>query len=147
MADADREPTDSHERLFYYQSRYYDTTVYLENEKRDPRILLPECNSTFFRMRFAIVETGRLHSTSIFDLLWYDQDTKIISVGADLVCQIMDVETQRVLQQVQDHVGSIKTLSQTPDGAIIATGGRDGKIFFYDMRQGLHKALGEFMFS
>ena len=86
VADADREPTDSHERLFYYQSRYYDTTVYLENEKRDPRILLPECNSPFFRMRFAIVETGRLHSTSIFDLLWYDQDTKIISVGADLVC-------------------------------------------------------------
>ena len=42
IADADKEPTTNHERLYFYRSRYYDSTVHLENEKQTPRILLPE---------------------------------------------------------------------------------------------------------
>lgn len=94
-----------------------------------------------------VVETGQLHSTSIFDLLWHDDDTKLITVGADLFCRITDVETQNVLDSAQDHRGSIKSVTTTLDESIIATGGRDGKVFFYDSRQGLGKPLGEFMFS
>jgi len=59
----------------------------------------------------------------------------------------MDVETQSLLDSAHDHRGSIKSVTTTLDEAIIATGGRDGKVFFYDPRQGLGKPLGDFMFS
>jgi hypothetical protein len=41
-----------------------------------------------------IVETGLVHSTSVYDLTWFKDDTQILSVGGDCKCQLMEVETQ-----------------------------------------------------
>ena len=42
IGDAEREPTESQERLYFYRSRYFDSTFDLQNEKQNLRILLPE---------------------------------------------------------------------------------------------------------
>jgi len=42
IGDVDREPTDSQERLYFYRSRYFDSTFDLQQEKQNLRILLPE---------------------------------------------------------------------------------------------------------
>jgi WD40 repeat protein len=70
----------------------------------------------------------------VFDLLWYNNETQLVTVGADMLCQLFQIETQQVLQTAQDHQGSIKCVGKTEDGSMIATGGRDGKVFFYDTR-------------
>lgn len=93
------------------------------------------------------VETGLVHSTSVYDLTWYKDDTQILSVGGDCKCQLMEVETQQIIQTAQHHEKSIKCISKTEDNSVIATGGRDGKIFFYDPRLGLHKKIGDFSFT
>lgn len=41
IGDANSEPTSSLDHLFYYQQRYYNTTVFLQNEKESPRIVIP----------------------------------------------------------------------------------------------------------
>jgi hypothetical protein len=41
IGDANSEHTSSLDHLFYYQQRYYNTTVFLQNEKESPRILIP----------------------------------------------------------------------------------------------------------
>ena len=59
----------------------------------------------------------------------------------------MEVETQQIIQTAYHHEKSIKCISKTEDNSVIATGGRDGKIFFYDSRLGLHKKIGDFSFN
>ena len=119
--------------------------MFLDKERVAPRILLPECKYIlFYRI---VVESLPIHSTSIFDIQWYHDETQLITAGADRLCQIFDVETQQILQKAQDHSGSLKCIAKTEENSVIATGGRDGKIFFYDVRQGLAKYFGEFMFS
>lgn len=37
-------------------------------------------------------------------------------------------------EQLEDHQKCVKCLAKYEDGSVIATGGRDGKIFLYDFR-------------
>ncbi len=88
-----------------------------------------------------------MHRTSIFDICWCSDDTKLITGSADETCLLFDIQTHQVIDRTQDHSASIKSIAKTEDGNLIATGGRDGKIFFYDFRQGLFKPVGDFMFT
>jgi WD40 repeat protein len=82
----------------------------------------------------------------VFDLQWCNNDTQLITAGADRYCTLMDIEKQTVVSKVQDHIGSLKCIAISQEGSIIATGGRDGKIFFYDPRS-LVKPIGDYMFT
>jgi len=88
-----------------------------------------------------------VHRTSIFDLTWFHDDTKLLTASADESCILFDIQTQQIVERAKDHTASIKSIAKTEDCSLIATGGRDGKIFFYDVRQGLSKAVGDFMFT
>jgi hypothetical protein len=54
--------------------------------------LCPVVSVLFFI--YNLVETGLVHSTSVYDLTWFKDDTQILSVGGDCKCQLMEVETQ-----------------------------------------------------
>lgn len=43
IGDVDEETTSDQEQLFYYQSRFYNTTLLLQKERQSPRILIPTC--------------------------------------------------------------------------------------------------------
>ena len=73
IADIDAEPTDDNAKIYYFKQRYYSTSIYLEKEKESPRILLPTGN--YQRVtNIYIVETGMVHSTSVFDIAWFKDD-------------------------------------------------------------------------
>ena len=59
IANVDEEPTEDHAKIYYYKQRYYSTTVFLDQEKESPRILLPEGKPFYFII--FLVETGLLH--------------------------------------------------------------------------------------
>jgi WD40 repeat protein len=93
--------------------------------------LLPQCkcNETHF-----LDESQQIHRTSIFDLIWFNDDTRLLTASADETCLLFDIQTQQVMDRGKDHNGSIKSIAKTEDESLIATGGRDGKIVFYDVR-------------
>jgi WD40 repeat protein len=49
-------------------------------------------------------------------------------------CQLIDVQTQQIVTKIQDHSESVKCLGKLEESNIVASGGRDGKIFLYDLR-------------
>ena len=53
-------------------------------------------------------------------------------------------ENIRNLQNKKDHQGSVKCIEKV-DRNVLASGGRDGKIILYDLRQ--KNSIGEYIFS
>lgn len=125
--------------------RYYNSTECLDEERKDPQILLPI--GKLLLVSLIIAEIVDHHFSSVFDMQWIRDDTEIISVGADQTCKIMNVETLQTVDSVHDHIASIKCVTLSNDERIIATGGRDGKINFYDERQGLMNQIHSFTFT
>jgi WD40 repeat protein len=57
------------------------------------------------------------------------------------VSSILDVQKEEVILNLQGHDTSVKTLAKLESKGLVASGGRDGKILLFDIREG-DKAVG-----
>ena len=83
----------------------------------------------------------RPYGNGIFDVQWSPSDTQIATASAgssiqisSLDASVSDVETTRILQ---GHCGTVKCVAWDPktDGSMLCSGGRDGAICLWDLRQ------------
>ena len=93
------------------------------------------------------METPSIHGTSIFDLTWFSNNTQLISVGADRRCLLYDISSKSVVSSAQKHTASVKSVSLTEDSSVVASGGRDGSVYFYDPRKPLSDTIGHYKFT
>ncbi len=70
-------------------------------------------------------------------------DLKLIATAQGTQISIIDVQTQKVLCQIQGHTALIRTLAISPDGKTLVSGGNDKTIMFWDLATG--KALRKFL--
>ncbi|CAH0492138.1 unnamed protein product [Peronospora farinosa] len=98
-----------------------------------------------------IVETARkrwksrwtAHQNAIFDVLWTQDDTQVLTAAGDLQIKIWDVEragtssltASKPVSTLRGHDLSVKCVRQAPDNAhFFASGGRDGRVLLWDTR-------------
>jgi len=75
------------------------------------------------------------HANCIFDVNWFDNDSKIITASGDQTIALWDVESQKPVGVLAGHTASIKTVSVNPSNeALIISGGRDGAMCLWDSR-------------
>lgn len=62
----------------------------------------------------------------------------IISAGYDRLIRVWDRNTFQQKFALKGHTGYINSIAVSPDGTIVASGGRDARINFYDIKKGEH---------
>ncbi|VDB96567.1 unnamed protein product [Peniophora sp. CBMAI 1063] len=75
------------------------------------------------------------HPAPVLDVCWNKAGTQIISGGADHAARLYDVSTGQ-FQQVAAHDAPVKSvrLFESPQGTILATGGWDKMLKYWDLR-------------
>jgi WD40 repeat protein len=56
-------------------------------------------------------------------------------VSGDQTGVVNDVITQQQISELHGHEASIKSITKCEEKGLVITGGRDGKIILYDIRQ------------
>ena len=74
------------------------------------------------------------HMNAIFDLAWVPGQQQLLTASGDQTIRLFDVRAQAELRCFRGHRASVKAVSPL-DGAIFASGGRDGSICMWDDRQ------------
>jgi len=93
------------------------------------------------------VEAITNKSARWFHCLAFSPDGKQLACGEyfepaqDKLIRIWDVATGKVLSEVNGHIGGTPAIAYSPDGATLASGGRDGMIFFRDQAGRVKLAL------
>jgi len=62
----------------------------------------------------------------------------IVSCGWDRVVKVWDLKNFSLKYDLHGHTGYLNTVSISPDGAICASGGKDGNVFVWDLNEGHH---------
>ena len=73
------------------------------------------------------------HHNAVFALDWSADDRRIVLGSGDRYCSILDVQTGQVERQLRAHQSSVKAVRFAGD--VLATGGRDGMVHLWDLRQ------------
>eukprot|EP00347_Sterkiella_histriomuscorum_P002890 403366400 len=100
-------------------------------ERISPQLLKPE-------------STLRVVENPIFDLLWLNNDRQILTACGHKFCHLIDAETNFNLFTLDHHDSAVKSLAKCDENNLVASGGRDGKIFLYDFRMRDSGAVGAF---
>ncbi|ETL88244.1 hypothetical protein L917_12670 [Phytophthora nicotianae] len=80
------------------------------------------------------------HHNAVFDVIWTQDDTQVLTAAGDLEIRIWDVQTAGVrsaspVSTLRGHDMSVKCVRQAPDNAhVFASGGRDGRVLLWDTR-------------
>ncbi|KAG3051555.1 hypothetical protein PC121_g17811 [Phytophthora cactorum] len=80
------------------------------------------------------------HHNAVFDVIWTQDDTQVLTAAGDLEIRIWDVETTGTnsatpVSTLRGHDMSVKCVRQAPDNAhVFASGGRDGRVLLWDTR-------------
>ncbi|KAL4165696.1 hypothetical protein KRP22_014406 [Phytophthora ramorum] len=83
------------------------------------------------------------HHNAIFDAIWTQDATQVLTAAGDLEIRIWDVETAGCsfltaatpISTLRGHDMSVKCVRQAPDNAhVFASGGRDGRVLLWDSR-------------
>lgn len=70
------------------------------------------------------------HHNAIFEINWFDSDTKIGSVCGDFLACIHDVNTKKLLYTLSGHSGSIRAIdSYFSNTDLYVTGGKVDLLF------------------
>jgi len=62
----------------------------------------------------------------------------IVSTGWDRVVKVWDLTDFKLKFDLHGHTGYINTASISPDGALCASGGKDGQVMMWDLNEGSH---------
>ncbi len=91
------------------------------------------------------VNTWKAHNSMINDLQWRWSDESIVTVSTDSTVKLWDANTSACLktlcsnpasEDLTGHTAGVKCVAVQDQTDIIATGGRDGRIFLWDFRLG-----------
>ena len=82
----------------------------------------------------------KIHDDAIFDFVWKDCDSKIVTASGDQSVCISDVRTREVTHRLKGHYGSVKSVCVSPNSNILASSSRDGSVRIYDCRCDPEKA-------
>ncbi|KAF4035762.1 WD domain G-beta repeat [Phytophthora infestans] len=80
------------------------------------------------------------HHNAVFDVIWTQDDTQVLTAAGDLEIRIWDVQTagsssSTPVSTLKGHEMSVKCVRQGPDKAhMFASGGRDGRLLLWDTR-------------
>ncbi|KAG8874084.1 hypothetical protein FRB97_006174 [Tulasnella sp. 331] len=77
------------------------------------------------------------HHGAVFDVRWSQDDKKLATASGDQQSCIMDVDTSAIVARFSKaHHSSVKQLQWDPyNPNLLASGGRDGSICFWDLRE------------
>ena len=84
--------------------------------------------------RWNLLRSSQPHANAIFDLDWSPDDRRIVLGSGDRYCSVVDVQTGQPCGQLRGHQCSVKAVKFRDDTTAI-TGGRDGMIHLWDLRQ------------
>lgn len=62
---------------------------------------------------------------------------RVVSCGYDKVVKVWNLETMKVEYNLIGHTQLVNRVAVSPDGSICASGGKDGKVFIWDLATGL----------
>lgn len=75
------------------------------------------------------------HANAIFDVKWFENESKVITASGDMTAAVFDVPTGKKLAHFKGHTGSVKSVDIMPGcQSTFATGSRDGSIMTWDTR-------------
>lgn len=75
------------------------------------------------------------HEGTVNRMRFSRDGTQLVSVGADRVARLWDIQSKRELQSFEGHTGSVYDLALSPDGRQLASAGLDG-IRLWDLDTG-----------
>jgi WD40 repeat protein len=83
------------------------------------------------------------HHNAIFDVIWTQDDTQVLTAAGDLEIRVWDVETAgtsaraetKPVATLKGHDMSVKCVRHAPDSPhVFVSGGRDGRVLLWDTR-------------
>ncbi|KAI0370197.1 WD40 repeat-like protein [Pilatotrama ljubarskyi] len=87
--------------------------------------------------------TVQPHANGVFDVKWSPSDSLIATASGDHSVRITTLSSSvpssdRVLHTLRGHEGTVKSIAWDPahGGAVLCSGGRDGRICLWDLRAG-----------
>jgi len=99
-----------------------------EHNPRDYRILRPRT-------------TWQAHYNAIFDIDFIE-GRRLVTACGDMTCGLWDIERRAIVKYLIGHQKSVRTVRCMRDNSsIIASGGRDGWLFIYDLRENSGKTV------
>ncbi|KAK2466468.1 hypothetical protein APHAL10511_002110 [Amanita phalloides] len=79
----------------------------------------------------------QLHNNGIFDVKWNVSDMLLATCSADCSTRVTSIEAQSTTHVLRGHASTVKCIAWDPNHHdLLATGGRDGSICFWDLRIG-----------
>ncbi|KAF8631293.1 hypothetical protein AX15_002614 [Amanita polypyramis BW_CC] len=82
------------------------------------------------------------HHNGVFDVKWNMTDTVLATCSADQSTRITLLERQSTIHVLRGHTSTVKCVAWDPNHHdLLATGGRDGSICFWDLRVGKRRKL------
>ena len=83
--------------------------------------------------------TWQPHANAIIDMDFSQDDLLLATASGDQSTRVIDMMTQKVTHVLVAHSSSVKQVKFQPgNSSVIATGGRDGTIFLWDVRCSSH---------
>ena len=83
--------------------------------------------------------TWQPHVNAIIDMDFSQDDMLLATASGDQSARVIDMMTQKVVHILVAHTSSVKQVKFQPgSSSVIATGGRDGTIFVWDVRCSSH---------
>ena len=99
---------------------YYHGLEPASFEKRRNPLLLP-------------VRSAIAHLNSIFDLIWSDADSRLVTASSDRTCSVFDAERAEAFFAYRQHSASVKCVRELAP-KVYASGARDGGLHVWDSR-------------
>jgi WD40 repeat protein len=76
------------------------------------------------------------HTDSITDLIYIENDTKIISSSLDKKIQVLTLSTRKI-KTLEGHSGPVESIALSSDEKKLISGGGDNKLIIWDLEKGL----------
>jgi len=133
--------------------RYWDMKYYLERPKLEKShhgkvTALSQNNGHYFatggedntikiwnNSQKVVLKTLYGHQSTVYDLIFYANQTKLISISNDRTIRLWDIHHEKMINSIQKHRGRIYSLSLDPTERYLASGSQDGYVYVYDLEE------------
>jgi polyadenylation factor subunit 2 len=89
-----------------------------------------------WQSNYAVIDEWPLHEKKVRQISFSPCDRKFASCSDDARIKIWDFATRREERAIEDYGCDVRTVDWHPSRSIIASGGKDGQVRFFDPRDG-----------
>eukprot|EP01017_Pseudomicrothorax_dubius_P017466 TRINITY_DN1968_c0_g1_i14.p1 TRINITY_DN1968_c0_g1~~TRINITY_DN1968_c0_g1_i14.p1 ORF type:complete len:292 (+),score=38.71 TRINITY_DN1968_c0_g1_i14:69-944(+) len=98
--------------------------------------IVPKRTTPFIPETIKPLLTASIHMSPIFDIDWHDASSKLLTAAGDMTISIFDMERITQTKYLHKHTKSVRSVASCKSNPnLIASGGRDGDLYLWDLRQ------------